>query len=109
MPWTLTHDDADILLTAPGALEITLRDFAPALVARDELLPETLGSLLQRQWRYPLEDGVWLEGISTGDTAALDRPELHRLYIGACAQWLITDDLAEALHAMMHHTPPLEV
>jgi hypothetical protein len=86
MPWSITHDNTDVLITGPGGLEITLRDFDPALGERDELPPETLGSLLQRQWRFPLEDGVWLDGLSTGDTAALDRPELHRLYVGTCVQ-----------------------
>lgn len=102
--WSITHDDTDVLIASPGELAIILRDFDPALVERDELPPEALGSLLQRQWRYPLEDGVWLEGLSTGDTAALDRPELHRLHIGSCVQCTIPEELAEVLHALMAGT-----
>ena len=101
MLWSITHDDADLLLTGPGGLAITLRDFDPALVERDELSPEALGTLLQRQWRYPLEDGVWLEGLSTGETADFSRPELHRLHIGTAVQWTIPEALAEALHGLM--------
>ena len=70
------------------------------------LPPEALGSLLQRSWRYPLEDGCSLEGVSTGDTAALERPELHRLHIGNAVQWTIPEDLAEALHALMAGSVP---
>lgn len=101
MSWSITHDNTDVLITGPGGLAITLRDFDPAHVERDALPPEALGSLLQRQWRYALEDGLWLEGVSPGDTADFSRPELHRLYVGTCVQWTLPEDLAEALYALM--------
>ena len=47
MPWKVTRDDADVLIAGPGGLEITLQDFDPGRVERDELPPEVLGSLLQ--------------------------------------------------------------
>ena len=98
MFWKIMADDAHVCISGPGGLEIILRDFDPDLAVRDALPPDALGSLLQRQWRYPLDDGVWLKGVSTGDAA---RPELHHLHLGMWVLWTIPEHLAEALHTLM--------
>lgn len=102
MAWHLTQTDVhDYVITGPGALEMALHDFAPTTVGRPEDLgAAVLGTLMQRTWRYEIEPGLWLELISTCDTAALDRRELHRLHLGHAVTWRVPDHLAEAIHAL---------
>lgn len=102
MLWKIVADDTHVCISGPGELEIVLQDFDPGLAARDELPPEALGRLLQRQWRYPLAEGVWLKGVSTSDAA---RSELHHLHLGTWVLWTIPARLAEVLHALMAGSP----
>lgn len=102
MFWKIVADDTHVCISGPGELEIVLRNFNPGLTAWDELPSEALGSLLQRQWRYPLHNGVWLQGVSTGDAA---RPKLHHLHLGTWVSWTIPEPLADVLHALMAGNP----
>ena len=101
MRWKIVADDTHVCISGPGELEIVLQDFDPALAAC-ELPPQGPGNLLQRQWRYPLDDGVWLTGISTGDVV---RPELHHLHLGTWVSWTIPEPLAKVLHTLMAGSP----
>lgn len=102
MCWKIVADDTYVCISGPGELEIVLRDFDPSLAARDELPPQALERLRQQQWRYPLDDGVWLMGVSTGDAT---RPALHHLHLGTWVSWTIPEAMAEVLHALMAGHP----
>ena len=113
MPWQLQFEGNHATIYGPGDLEIVLRDFRSVHARRGAVLPPTVRGLsVQRHWRYPLEEGLWLEGLSISKPEdLLERPELHMLHVGHSVYWRIPEAFAEQLHALMEvdETPlPLE-
>ena len=103
MTWRIDHHVGNLVIYGPGQLEIILHDFDAVKASEGWELPDRLvGTLVERHWRYPLEGGVWLEGISIQNTAdMLGRPPTHFLYIGRAVRWHLPRDTAEELHRLM--------
>jgi len=103
MSWSIDHHGGDLIIYGPGQLEIILHHFDAAKAQEGWELPARwVGTLVERHWRYPLEEGVWLEGISIHNTAdMLGRPPTHLLHIGNAVSWHLPKDVAEELHELM--------
>ena len=103
MPWQLQFEGNHATIYGPGDLEIVLRDFRSVQARRGSVLPPTVRGLsVQRHWRYPLEEDLWLEGLSISKPEdLLERPELHMLHVGHSVYWRIPAEFAEELHALM--------
>lgn len=103
MSWSIHREGAHATLYGPGELTIILRDFHPDRGGAGEVLPPTVrGASVERHWRYPLENGLWLEGLSASKPEdPLNRPALHVLHIGHSVYWHIPADFAEILHGFM--------
>ncbi len=103
MSWTLHRESAHATIYGPGELTIVLRHFHPGRSGPGTILPPTVhGASVERHWRYPLEEGIWLEGISASKPEdPLNRPPLHLLHIGQTVYWHIPADFAEMLHTAM--------
>lgn len=103
MSWRIDHHGGDLMIYGPGQLEIILQNFDAARVQEGYELPaRRVGALVERHWRYPLEEGVWLEGMSIQNTAdMLGRPPTYLLHIGNAVSWHLPKNVAEALHELM--------
>jgi hypothetical protein len=104
MTWHIDQRDGHVVIYGPGQLEIILHDFDATRAQRGDTPPPKLAdTLLERHWRYPLETGLWLEGMSIRNPSdLLDRPALHVLHIGKAVSWHLPKATAEALHVLMH-------
>ena len=103
MSWHIERGKDYVVLYGPSQLEIILRDFDPAKAERGATLPpQRAGRLVERHWRYPLEAGIWLEGLSLRDPEdMLGRPPMHVVHIGHMVSWHVPAAIAEALHDLM--------
>ena len=98
--WTVFYEGDDVVLCGPGGLQIMLYDFDAERLERLPDLPMQEGLFVQRQWRYPLEEGVWLELIST-EHATNTLQTLHLLRVGTAVAWQLSEESAELLHGCM--------
>ena len=103
MTWRIDHHGGNLVIYGPGQLEIILHNFDTDKAQEGVNLPaKLLGTLIERHWRYPLEEGIWLEGISIRDAAdMLGRPPTYLLHIGNAVSWHLPKDAAEELHRLM--------
>jgi hypothetical protein len=103
MDWRINQQADHVVIYGPSQLEILLHDFDPAKAERGEVPPpRRASSLVERHWRYPLEPGIWLEGLSLRDPADfLDRPPVHVLHIGHSVSWHLPAEVAASLHGLM--------
>lgn len=103
MSWRIDHHGGNLMIYGPGQLEIILHDFDATRASEGWELPARLvGALVERHWRYPLAEGMWMEGISIQNTAdMLGRPTTHLLHIGHAVSWHLPQAIAEELHTLM--------
>lgn len=103
MDWHIDQHEDHVVIYGPSQLEIFLDDFDPAKAERGETPPpRRADSLVECHWRYPLEPGIWLEGLSLRDPADfLDRPPVHVLHIGHSVSWHLPAEVAASLHGLM--------
>ena len=103
MTWRIDHHDGHVTIYGPGQLEIVLHDFDVTVARRGATLPSKLaGTLVERHWRYPLENGIWLEGISVRNTAdLLDRLDSRSMLLHLDTPLDQVPTALEALHGQL--------
>ncbi len=103
--WTVEKDLDDLVIcNSESELEISLRNFNPALSIPHSLPSELLEELVQLGVKYPLKEydsksnsiAIYLEVIITGNN---QRRSAH-LHLGNNVSWRIPVDFAEQLQAI---------